>query len=122
MYYIAESLGTARDIPAILRLEAFVGNATSGAGYVYEDDGVTQDYQDTQQSAITRFQYSFAQTQAVEEAAVDASGDAAAATAGGHWQAVFDVGAAEGSFHGMSKQRGYEVVVRCMRRPCYCLC
>ncbi len=54
-----DRIGRAQQIPQTLLLYTLIGNSSQGKGYVYEDDGISIDYQESSSSttAITHFGY-----------------------------------------------------------------
>ena len=54
-----DRIGRAQQIPDSLLLYTLVGGSSKGRGYIYDDDGTTNAYQDPERttSAITRFDY-----------------------------------------------------------------
>ncbi|CAF4186937.1 unnamed protein product, partial [Rotaria sp. Silwood2] len=54
-----ERIGRAQRIPETLLLYTLIGGSSKGSGYVYEDDGITIEYQDSSRAtnAVTYFNY-----------------------------------------------------------------
>ena len=54
-----DRIGRAQKIPTTLLLYTLIGGSSQGNGYVYEDDGISIDYQQssTSTTAVTRFEY-----------------------------------------------------------------
>ena len=86
-----DRLGQAQRIPSKLLLYTLVGGSSQGKGYVYEDDGITLDYQQSSQSttAITHFEYT------VSDNILN-----------------FVISPASGSFSTFPKLRSYEIQLR----------
>ena len=86
-----DRLGRAQRIPNTLLLYTLLGGSTQGKGYVYEDDGISIDYQQSSSTttAITNFNYSM-------------TGNSL----------IFQISAASGSFSTFPKARSYEIQLR----------
>jgi alpha-glucosidase len=54
-----DRIGRAQQIPQSLLLYTLIGGSSKGNGYIYEDDGISKDYQQSSSSttAVTRFEY-----------------------------------------------------------------
>jgi alpha-glucosidase len=104
-------IGRAQKIPETLLLYTLIGGSSQGKGYVYEDDGVTIDYQQSSPltSAITLFNYTVSNNMLhFSKSIVKIADDKKTLS-------LFffsDISAASGSFSTFPSSRSYEIQLR----------